>query len=92
MCNFDAEHEPPHEGLGPENYICILAVVTCTHACVRCGWLLESSSQSQKIIRHSDTSLHLPLIYSLQCVFIDIFYMVIIHLCADHMVLVMMQH
>lgn len=84
----------PHmKALDPaEDYICIFAVVTCTHAYVRCGRLLESSSQSQKIIRHSDTSLYLPLIYSLQCVFIDIFYKVIIHLCADHLVLVMREH
>lgn len=53
-CVKSMRNMSPHmKALDPtEDYICVFASVTCTYAYVRCGRLLESSWQSQKVIRH----------------------------------------
>lgn len=67
-CVKSMQNMSPHM---TEEYICIFVAVTCMHACLHCGRLLESSRQGQKVIRHPDITLHLPLICS---VFLSIYF------------------
>lgn len=87
-CVKSMQNMSPHM---TEEYICIFVAVTCMHACMlalwEVAWIKPTRPKSNKTPWY-----YLTPATDLQCVFIDIFYKVIINLRVDQLVLVMRQH